>query len=74
MRDPVFAELTARITAVERILDPARIQEVVEASFKQLPVAKRTRDLVDASPQLLTSMDPHMPPALAGLLLRLPHH
>ena len=71
MRDPVFAELTAQITAVERVLDPARIQEVVEASFKQLPVAKRTRDLVDASPQLLASMDPHMPPALAGLLLRL---
>lgn len=71
MRDPVFEELTALIAAVEQVLDPARIQEIIEASFKQLPVAKRTRDLVDASPQLLTSMDPHMPPALAGLLLRL---
>lgn len=59
MRDPVFDELTALIAAVEQVLGPARIQEIVEASFRQLSVAKRTRDLVDASPQLLTSLDPH---------------
>lgn len=71
MRDPVLAALASEIAAVERALDPARIRAVVADSFRQIPVAKRTLDLVAASPELLTSMDPQMPPALASLLLRL---
>ncbi|MEV8274614.1 hypothetical protein [Microbacterium sp. NPDC077184] len=71
MRDPVFEELTAAIAAVEEVLKHAEIGEIVAAHFRQLPVARRTRDLVLATPGVLTSMDPHMPPALAALLLRL---
>lgn len=71
MLDPVFAALAAEIAAVEEVLDESQICAVVAGGFKQLPVARRTRDLIVASPELLTSMDPHMPPALAGLLLRL---
>lgn len=71
MRDPVFAALTAQITAVEDALTPDRVREIVAGEFQQLPVARRTLDLLVASPGLLTAADPTSPPALARLLLRL---
>lgn len=71
MLDPVFTALTAQIAAVERTLPRERILEVVVGSFRQLPVARRTLDLVTMSPGLLTAADPRTPPALASLLLRL---
>lgn len=71
MHDPVFAALTAQIAAVERVLSRERIAEIVIGSFQQLPVARRTLDLVTTTPGLLTAADPQTTPALASLLLRL---
>ncbi len=71
MHDPVFTALTTEIAAIERVLSPERIFEVVVGSFRQLPVARRTLDLLIASPGLLTDEAPETPPALASLLLRL---
>lgn len=71
MLDQVCNDLTREISAVEKVLDREQIRAVVASSFRQLPVATRTLDLVTESPGVLTSMDPQMPPALASLLLRL---
>lgn len=71
MHDPVFAALTAQIAAVEHELTPDRVLEIVTGEFQQLPVARRTLDLLVTSPKLLTAADPTTPPALARLLLRL---
>ena len=71
MLDPVFAALTTQIAAVEQALPRERIAEIVNGSFRQLPVARRTLDLVTQAPGLLTAADPQTTPALASLLLRL---
>lgn len=71
MHDPVFDALTAQIAAVERDLPRERIAEIVTGSFQQLPVARRTLDLVTTTPALLTAADPRTASALASLLLRL---
>lgn len=71
MLDPVFAALTTQIAAVEQALPSERIAEIVNGSFRQLPVARRTLDLVTQAPGLLTAADPQTTPALASLLLRL---
>lgn len=71
MHDPVFAALTAQITAVEHELAPELVLEIVTGEFRQLPIARRTLDLLVTSPGLLTAADPSTPPALARLLLQL---
>ena len=53
MLDPVFAALTTQIAAVEQALPRERIAEIVNGSFRQLPVARRTLDLVTQAPGLL---------------------
>lgn len=50
MLDPVFAALTTQIAAVEQALPRERIAEIVNGSFRQLPVARRTLDLVTQAP------------------------
>lgn len=71
MADQVFEQLTNLICSVESALSRLHVQEVVIDSFRQLPVARRTLGILEASPELLTSKDPHMPAAVAKLLRRL---
>lgn len=68
MRDPVFEAITDRVAAVERTLSRERIRGVVEATFTKPAPARRTLELLEESPELLTAGSPKAPPALGKLL------
>lgn len=68
MRDSVFEAIADRVATVERTLPRERILDVVEATFTRPAPARRTLELLDESPELLTAGSPKTPPALGKLL------